>query len=186
METNIHEGNLQKVDRILEMTIDRISGITIAPCAVALVAWVFLFVAYVSGRFFFQLGWLFVEEYTTYWVVFVAYFSWAYGVKTGTHIRTDIVTSQLPKRVNSVLEIVIGLLAILLVGYLTWKSIGWLAYGIEYEARAVSGLHTLQWPIYSFVTIGLGLFALVLLLKFVRNVIRLARGREIEIQTNIE
>jgi len=186
MNANIHEGNLQRVDKILEKVIDRASGIAIAPCVVALVVWVFVFVVYVIGRQFFDMVWLFVEEYTGYWVVFLAYFSLAYALKSGAHIKSDLVTRRLPKRVSSILEIITGLLAIPLVVYLTWRSIGWLAYGVEREARAVSSLHTLMWPVYLFVTIGLALFALILLLKLGRNLIRLVRGEEMESQILIE
>jgi len=186
MRADSREGNLQKADRILEKVIDRASGIAIAPCVVALVVWVFVFVVYVIGRHFFGMVWLFVEEYTGYWVVFLGYFSLAYALKSGAHIKSDIVTSRLPKRVTSILEIITGLLAIPLVGYLTWRSIGWLAYGVEHEAHAVSSLHTLLWPVYLFVPIGLALFALVLLLKLVRTVIALVRGEEIESQIIVE
>lgn len=186
MKTYIDEGKLHKIDRILEKIIDRVSGIAIAPCAVALAVWVFVFVIYVVGRHFFNMVWLFVEEYTGYWVVFLGYFGLAYALKTGAHIRSDIVTSRLPKKVSNILSIVTGLLALPLVGYLTWRSIGWLAYGIEHGAHAVSTLHTLLWPFYLFVPIGLSLFALVLLLKLVRDVIVLARGEEIESQVIIE
>jgi len=182
MNTNIHEGNLQRVDKILEKVIDRASGIAIAPCVVALVVWVFVFVVYVVGRQFFGMVWLFVEEYTGYWVVFLAYFSLAYALKSGAHIKSDLVTRRLPRRVSSVLEIVTDSLAVPLVGYLTWRSIGWLAYGVERGARAVSSLHTLMWPVYLLVTIGLALFTLIFLLKLGRNLIKLARGEEIEPQ----
>ena len=182
MKANIHEGKLHKIGRILEKIIDRASVIAIAPCAVALVVWVFVFVIYVIGRHFFDMVWLFVEEYTGYWVVFLGYFGLAYALKTGVHIKSDIVTRRLPRKVRNVLELITGFLALPLVGYLVWRSIGWFAYGFEKEARAVSILHTLLWPAYLFVPIGLSLFALMLLLKLVRNVIALARGEEIELQ----
>lgn len=186
MKANIHEGNLQKIDKILEMIINKASGVAVVPCVVALVVWAFVFVAYVFLRQVFGVVWVFVEEFTGYWVVFLCYFSLAYALKSGAHIKSDIVTRRLPKRVNSILELVTGFLAMPLVGYLMWRSIGWFTYGLEHTARAVSSLHTLLWPIYLFVTIGLGIFALVLLLKFVRNVITLARGKEIEPQIIVE
>ena len=186
MKTYIDEGKLHKIDRILEKIIDRVSGIAIAPCAVALAVWVFVFVGYIIGRQFFGMVWIFVEEYTGYWVVFLGYFGLAYALKTGVHIRSDIVTSRLPKRVRNILSIVTGLLAIPLVGYLTWRSIGWLIYGIEHNASAITSLHTPLWPAYSFIPIGLSLFTLMLLLKLVRNVIALTRGEDIESQVTIE
>lgn len=186
MKPNIHEGKLQKIDRILEEIIDRASAIAIAPCAVALVVWVFVFVGYIIGRQFFDMVWIFVEEYTGYWVVFLAYFSLAYGLKSRAHIKSDIVTRRLPRKARNVLELITSFLAVPLVGYLVWRSIGWFAYGFEKEARAVSSLHTLLWPIYLFVTFGLALFGLMLLLKLARNVIALVRGEEIELQTLVE
>ncbi len=89
----------------------------------------------------------------------------AYGLLSEQHIRTDIVTSRLPKQVRAILEVFTDAIAILIVAYLVWRSIGLVSRGIENNLHSGTGINVLLWPLYLVIVIGLTLFTLALIVK---------------------
>jgi len=150
-------------------------------CAVALLAWVFVFSLYIIGRFF-GVVWLFVEEYTGYWMVFITYMALAFTLIAGSHISVDIVTRRLTDKTRSILQVCTDSMGVVLVCYLLGRSIEWVIYGIRYDLYSLSSLRTPLWLTFLPVPIGLTLFALALATKLGKNVIELMRARGIRTQ----
>jgi len=165
---------LYRLERKIEKLMHIISIVSAAPCIIVLIIWVFLITAYVISRKFFNLQWIFVEEFTGYMMVFIAYFSQAYVLRIGGHIKVDFVFKQLTNKIQSILELITGFLAFTLICYLTWRSIQWFNYGFEHELRS-STLHIILWPSYLTVTIGLSLFAFEFALNLCLKVIKLMK-----------
>jgi len=176
MESNGHEGILHKIDRILDKVSNTTSKILIAPCVIALVAWVLVVGVYITGRAIFDIGWQFVEEFTAYWLVLVATFAMAYTLRTGGHITIDIVTRLLPKRVGRIMAVIVGLIALVLVAYLIQKGATWFWYGLEQGVRSRYPSHVVLWPVYLLVPIGLAALGLELLRVLYRSVIKLIQA----------
>lgn len=160
----------------IEKVVRAICRYSIVPCAVALVAWVFVFVAYIISRLFGQ-GWLFVEEYTGYWLVFLAYVPLAYTMVTQGHIKTDIVTSRLPGKARSILEVCTDGIALVIACCLLARSIGWVLRGVEIGSRSSTYFRTLLWPTYLPVSIGLALLILILMMKLGHGVMGLMQAK---------
>jgi len=166
---------MNKLEKILQI----ISSRAVLACVLITLAWVFVFAAYIISRFF-NLGWLFVEEFTGYWLVLIAYVPLAYALMTDAHIRVEIVSSRLPEKARSILEVCTDTLALIIVAYLLGRSIEWLLHGIEYGTRASTASNIPLWPIYLLIPIGLTLFSLMLVVRISRSVTGLmrAKGRE--------
>ena len=164
---------------IIKKTIRIISLATVAPCAVALVAWVFLITAYVLGRALFNVPWLFVEEFTEFWLVVISYFSFTYALWGGRHVIVDFVTTSLPTRVRRVLRVFTSFLAVPIAIYLTWRAVEWFVKGFERQIVTASRLQIPFWPFYLTVVIGLAVFSLGLTLELFLSVIGLVQGRDI-------
>ncbi len=166
-----------RVEGAIEKVMRAVSLVAIAPCAATLVFWVFLITVYVIGRRFFNLQWVFVEEFTGYIMVFITYFSWIYVLRKGGHIGVTFVFDRLSKKAKSTLGLVTSFLALVLVCYLLWRSTQWFAYAFEHNLYS-SALHIVLWPAYLMVPIGLALFAFGLALDFCLKVIRLVPRRD--------
>lgn len=148
------------------------------PCVVALVAWVFVFVAYITGRAFFNTSWMFVEESTELWLVLLGTFSLAYALRSGRHIQIDFVTGLLPKRVRSILAVITGLMAVVFVAYLVYKGTVWFWNGFESGEFSSGPLRTRLWPFYLLIPLGFGFLGLELLRELYQSVMRLMWGEE--------
>ncbi len=148
----------------------------VIPCAFLMVGWVFIFAAYIIGRLF-GLRWMFVEEFTGYWLVFLAYIPLSYALMTETHIKIEMVSSRLPEVARSILQVCTDGIALVLTSYLVGRSIEWLIHGIEYGTRSGTIMNVLRWPIYLFIPIGLALFALMLIVKIGHSVMEWKQAR---------
>lgn len=173
-----HKGTRHRAERIFDKINSAISTGLMSPAAVALVAWAFVMAAYVIGRALFNVGWLFVEEFTIYLFVLGSFLGMPYALRRTAHIRVDFVTRMLPKRVRDILAVVTSLLSIGIVGYFAQKGTLWFWCGVETGVRSQFPSHTLLWPVYLFVPIGLWALELGLLLEFYRSVIRLVKSGE--------
>ena len=91
-----------KIKRLMDI----ISTVTVAPCLIILVVWVFLVTFYVIGRKYFGLQWMFVEEFTGYIMIFITFFSQSYAYKVGAHINVDLVVNRLTNKGQSILNLI--------------------------------------------------------------------------------
>jgi len=167
------------IDRI-HRVLDRITRITSGAPAFAigalLVVWVILILVYVVGRLFFQVKWMFVPEFTEYFMVCVVFLSVAYTLRSKGHISIDIVLRRLSKRVNAILEAITAFLSLLITCFLVERGIDWFLYAFSSHMYSMGPMHTLMWPIFLVVPIGLTMLALELLLYFYRTVVQAVRG----------
>ncbi len=135
-----------------------------APAAVSLVAWVLLITAYIVSRRFGQ-GWMFVEEYTGYWLVFISFMSFADCLLTEGHIQVDTVTKLLPQRIRELLQVCSESIGLVILFYLVVRSTQWFIEAAQFGLRSGSSTNTLVWPTTLAVPIGLLLLALALIVK---------------------
>lgn len=162
---------MDKIEKVAHIISSRVTLV----CAVISVGWVCVFTAYIISRFF-EAGWLLVEEFTGYWLVLIAYMPLAYALLTDTHIRIELVTSRLPERVRSILEVCTDVIGLVFASYLLGRSVEWLVHGIEYGTRASASSYIILWPIYLVIPVGLALFVLVFMVKIARSVMELRRA----------
>jgi C4-dicarboxylate transporter DctQ subunit len=153
-----------------EKIIRALASYAFAPAAVSLVAWVLVITVYVIGRRFGQ-GWMFVEEYTGYWLVFISFMALADCLLTDGHIQIDTVTRLLSKRVRDLLQVCSESIGLVIVVYLIVRSAQWFIEAVQFGLRSGSSTNTLVWPTTLAVPIGLLLLGLALIVKL-RNSIK--------------
>ena len=166
----------QRADRMLDRATGTISGALAGTAAVVLVGWVIVFVVYIIARAVFTVGWMFVEEYTQYFMVLVIFFALLYTLRVGGHMKVTIITRVLPKKVRDTLEMVTTLLSLIIVVYMTHKATLWFWHGLADSVHAPFRSNTLLWPIYLLPPIGLAALSLGLLLEFFRSGSKLVKG----------
>lgn len=103
-------------------------------------------------------------------LVFVS--SWAYAQKQKVHLQIDLLTSRLPIKIRSILNIMINVLSVATSWVMVWYS---LSYGIKlyHSGRFIS--YTFQFPIYILaltITVFIALFSLVLFLDLYDSLMR--------------
>ncbi len=174
------EGIIDRIDRVLERITRITSGASAFAIGTLLVVWVILILVYVVARLSFQARWLFVPEFTEYWMVFLVFLSVAYTLRSRGHIKVDIVVRRFSKRVNIILEAITAFLSLLITCYLVERGIDWFLYAFSSHMYSMGPMHTLMWPIFIIVPIGLVLLGLELVLYFYRTVVRAVRGERAE------
>ena len=99
----------------------------------------------VTGRYLFNSPIPGTLEFTEFLMVFVVFLSMAYVQMRQRHIRVELLTRRLPKRVEDGLAVVILVVAAVFFALLAWQS--WLSAMSAFEYREASeGL--IQIPIY--------------------------------------
>tara|TARA_B100001971_G_C18015178_1_gene444409 strand:- start:47 stop:604 length:558 start_codon:yes stop_codon:yes gene_type:complete len=174
MHSRISRG--QRADRILDRVTGAISGALAGTAAVVLVGWVIVFVVYITARAIFNVGWMFVEEYTQYFMVLVIFFALLYTLRSDGHMKVTIITRLLPERIRDTLEVVTDLLSLIIVVYMTHKATLWFWHGLADSVHAPFRSNTLLWPIYLLPPIGLTALSLGLLLELLRSGSKLVKG----------
>lgn len=164
------EKKLENIELILNKLLDFFARVTIIPCVFILITWVFLITFHVIGRKFFNLQWVFVEEFTGYMMVFIAYFSQPYAYKTSAHIRVALLSEKLPHKIKIYLQLITNFLSIIIVLYLIIRSFQWFYYGYENMMHS-STLHILLWPSYSTIFLGLSILEIEIILDSLLKVI---------------
>ncbi|SMC39022.1 TRAP-type C4-dicarboxylate transport system, small permease component [Desulfocicer vacuolatum DSM 3385] len=154
---------------VLNKTSKILSNILVNIAAATLIFWVFIIVIFVSARAFFNVNWMFVEEYTGYGMVLLTSFSFAYALRRGAHVKVTAVADNIPKKLQRPLKIFADLVGLIVALYLTWHGIQWLMHGIEGGERSWFPSRTLMWPVYALIPIGLGVLSLEFLNQLVLN-----------------
>lgn len=169
----INEGS--KFEAVFTKVTDRASRVAAYLAAALVMPWTALFLVYVVLRKSGLANWEFVEEYTEYWMVFVTSLALAYTFMANGHIRIEVVGRRLPKRISSILEIVVTLLALCVVGIFTQHGINHFLLALAQGYRNVAGSEALLWPFYLWMPVGYGLLGLALLLHLYHSVVKIRK-----------
>ncbi len=167
-----------RVGRILDKVTHITSRGLIVPAVVLLVAWVLVVAVFIIGRSLFNLNWTFIEEFTVYWLILSTFFGLAYTLRTGGHVKVDVVVRLLPSKVRSILVVITNFLALIIICYLTWRGVEWLQGGIEYEIHSSFPSNVLLWPVYLIIPLGWAFLGLEMLRQLYHGVIGLIRPEE--------
>lgn len=124
-----------------------------------------IFILYeIVMRAVFRAPTIWVVDISTYLLVWFCFMTSAYGLKTGSHIKVDVLTDLLPPRTRSMLDltgIAFILLYVTILSYFGWQMV-WEAY--ERQQATPNMLHFPVW----IVQLGLGMGSTVLVLQTIR------------------
>jgi len=170
---------IQKIDSIGTAINRWVAGSLAAVVAFLLVFWTFLMTTGIIGRAFLDWSWLFMEEYTAYFMMASGCLGFAYAARVGSHVKVEVVVMRLPKRVRLALECICLAACVWWAVMLTQKINGWFLQALGSGASSLE-TGTPLWIPYLILVIGcasLVLAALVLFLHAIHVMIQ-ARHQE--------
>ena len=119
----------------------------------------------VIGRYFLKTPILGSFEITEYLMVILMATSLAYcGIVKG-HVEVELVTDRLPKRAQTILGCITSFLGVVIFVFITWQSFLYIG-DMASSKVATTVLNIPAWPFVIILTIGVGIFCLVLMLRF--------------------
>ena len=135
-----------------------------AVAGVVLVALMFMTVADVVGRYFFNSPLNGVFDLTQFAVLIMTFLSFAYCGFRGAHVMIELLYDRIPKGAQFVCRRGANALGAVLFAVIAWRSVIQ-SFDVR-EFNETSQLLTIPfWPFYYVVAFGAGLFALVLAIK---------------------
>jgi TRAP-type C4-dicarboxylate transport system permease small subunit len=166
---------IERLDKSFESRFYPVSGILNRIASVTLFLMMILTVADVFLRKLFSKSILGTVEVTEFMMVIVVFFSLAHAEVLNRHVRVDLLMSRMGKRAQEVIEVLTQFVCFLLFGAITWSTLVYSG-----KMRASGEVSQDLWiPIFPFVyiaSVGCALLTLILLLKFLRALIKLVKS----------
>lgn len=132
---------------------------------ISLAIMMFLTAFDVIGRYFFNYPIIGGYEITEYLMVILVALSLGYcGIIKG-HVEIELVIEHLPKRTQLILGCITSFLGMALFLVITWQTFIYIGDNIA-SSVSTATLQIPAWPFVLILAIGIGIFLLVLLLRF--------------------
>lgn len=113
-------------------------------------------------------------ELTEFMMAILVFGSLGYTMAVKGHVCVDLVTNQLSKRAQAIVECITCMLAFLLFGISTWRNV--LHAVTAWQRNDVSGeLYIPVSPFIFFVAVGIAVLALVLFVQFLQSLAEAAK-----------
>lgn len=156
---------LGKVERGCDWLFDNVAG----ACGWILVTLAFLIAIDVALRELRTAGiigfnWQFVEEWSSYLVIFVVFAGLAYTLRSDGHITVSLLVERLPPRLQSIVALVMAIVSEVVLVYMLYRGVVWMMLSIRRGITSTSVIKTPMWIPNLFVVIGLALFAVAVLI----------------------
>ena len=170
---------IHKFSQLMDKSVACLSYCSIMIGCMGILAMVGSITVAVLFRYILNAPILFIDEYSGYILVCIAYMGLGYAARIKAHIVVDYVTSHLPVKVLPWVGLFQYTLALIMIGIMVWQGFDlWLTSIVEHQlSRTV--MATPLWIPRLFVWVGLTVFALEVLIK-IGNQFRIFRGGEVE------
>ena len=155
--------------------IDSMSMVLNAVAIVVLAAMMFLTVADVSMRYFFNSPITGATEITEFMMALIAFLGLAYcAVKQG-HLKLDFVISRFPQRIQAIIDTVCFFVGLLLCGIIAWRAF---VEGIEQRRINMhsSLLEIPHFPFFWVMSAGFAVLTLVMVMEFIKYIRKAVKG----------
>ncbi len=120
------------------------------------------------------------NEFGAYLLVAVSYLAAAYAWKEKGHVRITVLVSRLPLKIANWLRLVTLFMALIVAIGLSQSAYSYLQTSFRLNMASGSWLHfPLQGP-HMTLMIGFSLLSLMLMLEFIRAIMKLRRGERVE------
>jgi TRAP-type C4-dicarboxylate transport system permease small subunit len=119
------------------------------------------------------------DEFSRYMLVGLAFLGLAYTQRKKRHIQITIITSRLSQRTQDIIQIGVLIVGFLFASWLVW--ITWEKYALVMLAADRRSLTTVATPLWipaTMVPVGLGMFALELLIEIRMAIINLLKAKD--------
>jgi len=161
-------------DRFADLC-DRIDKIAVYLSAAGLVAMALILVTEVFLRLFVSRSTLIADEIASYMLAFISFMALGHTLRTGNHLRVELITNHLSAAARKVVEIISILIAIVSVCFLTAWLFRFVLQSYDYKVDSQSQLETPLWIPQSVLCVG----TTVLILALISRLIRVLRNEAV-------
>ena len=84
-------------------------------CVFALILMLAIIIINIILRYFFKMGFMFVDEYSGYLLVFMVFMGLSFTAKADAHVKVDLAVRKLSERIRHIFEIFTTVLCLLLM-----------------------------------------------------------------------
>ena len=124
-----------------------------------------VFLLFASGT-----AWNFVEEWSGYLLVLIAYLGMAYTLRSGGHLKVNMAIEHLPPRLRAGWEAFLSLVSLCIIIYLVVMAGNWWVHHlIANKVHSIWQSRTLLYIPYTFLIVGMICFTLAILMHIVRK-----------------
>ena len=116
---------------------------------------------------------LIADEMSGYMLVGLAFLGLAYTQRKKRHIQITLITRRFSQRVQEMIELGVLIVGFVFASWLVWTTWGLVEMMYTDNRRSLSLVETPMWIPALFVPVGLGMFALELLIEIRKTVIEL-------------
>jgi len=138
---------------------------------------VFLVLAEIMRRTFWGSSFLWAFEMSSWLLVAFVFLGMAYTLKTGGHVRVQILTDRLSEKTREYLELIQSLLGAGLFGFLSVYVFKGALSNYETDARGLSELDPPLYIIWGVASLGLSLFSIQFISIFLECLSRICGGK---------
>jgi len=118
----------------------------------------------------------FVEEYSAYLFILMAYMGFAYTARQGAHVNVDILTRRLKKIPQGILELITTLFLLVLVSVYLRFGLAFFMRLVQSQEKSVTPYMTPLWIPAIPIWLGLGFLVLELVTHFLKTLNSLRKG----------
>lgn len=166
------EGKIWKVlDKISEIAL-KFSAFLLLMVILAVWYQVFARIAHISTK-----G---IVEVTGFMLIWVCYFGIAYGLRTGRHIRVDIIYGRMPENIQNLFLIIGNLVCVAFSIIITWEGIKLIRMFYEIAQNSL----TLRIPMF-IVYIGMPIGMISFAVEAIREIVLTIKGRKVTIPVTL-
>jgi len=135
-----------------------------------IIALTILIIIEIVARSFFNVSTMIADEYSGYFYLASIFLGLGYTFKEDGHIRINILTSKLPKKINRYIDIFAGSITLALIIFILYFSIKMLIESYKYDMVSETVSET---PIYLTqlaIPIGLFMFSIAVLAFLIKKI----------------
>jgi TRAP-type mannitol/chloroaromatic compound transport system permease small subunit len=169
---------MKAVSRIIKI-IELISETTGKLASFLILASIFTVLYEVFMRYVLSMSQSWTFEMSTFLFGISFVLAGAYALKQGSHVTIDIISMRLSPRTKALLDVITSILFFAFVIVLIWKGWEFAWRALMLGERTDSAWAPLRWPVKIVIPIGAFLMLLQGIVKLVRDILILARKKEL-------
>ncbi len=169
---------MKAVSRIIKI-IELISETTGKLASFLILASIFTVLYEVFMRYVLSMSQSWTFEMSTFLFGISFVLAGAYALKQGSHVTIDIISMRLSPRTKALLDVITSILFFAFIIVLIWKGWEFAWRALMLGERTDSAWAPLRWPVKIVIPIGAFLMLLQGIVKLVRDILILARKKEL-------
>jgi TRAP-type C4-dicarboxylate transport system permease small subunit len=137
----------------------------------AMICFVVISVCYdVGARYLFNAPTSWITETAAFILLILPFLAAAWVLKQGTHVRMDVIYDALKKRNKYVVDAITSFLSILVCLILVWRGTLVTIDLFNQKTLTLTTLRVIQWPFMAVIPLGMFLFLIEYLRRFIRAI----------------